>query len=131
VIDLRSEAVVAATDVGLLSEEIAIDAASRWVVVSGEGTTRLMDVATLRTVGRFDHLFYGKGLDTGAELAFDDESSYLLIRPTNPPRTANVYVVSTRPDEWYQLACETAGRSLTSVEWAEHVGLTEFEPACG
>ncbi|MEZ5383849.1 MAG: hypothetical protein R2754_18880 [Microthrixaceae bacterium] len=131
VLELKTGDQRASKDIGNIAEEIEIGPQGRWGAVVAGGEAHLLDLETLTTIRTAQTAYYVPTPDTetGAEMAFDPDGAYLLVRPLNasPPR---VHVVSLNPDDWYLGACAAAGRTLTRDEWNEHVGLPDYEPAC-
>jgi hypothetical protein len=80
----------------------------------GRGESALFEVATMRQVGR---------------LAAPSEA--VSFSPSRPEMIVRSQVVPFDPRSLSRLACEVAGRSITTAEWSQYVGAAhEYSATC-
>jgi DNA-binding SARP family transcriptional activator/WD40 repeat protein/type II secretory pathway predicted ATPase ExeA len=92
----------------------------RYLLFSGRTGAQLFDVVARRRIGGIwpsQPLIHVNPSPTGRQIVTATEQHLL--------------VWEIAPDIWTEIACQTAGRSLTEQEWAEYIGARPYEPVCG
>ena len=90
---------------------------------SADGTIRLFDVRTHRSIG-------GSlpGLpDRPLAPLFSPDGAYLFAITS----AGRAYRWDVRPSAWARHACAVAGRTLTRAEWRDALPDRKYAPACG
>jgi WD40 repeat protein len=104
-----------------LQNAVLIDDQQRLVAISRDGSMRLWDVATHRSIGpamRAHTLF---------ALALDKESETEVVSGGAVDGIVTHWTFD--PKEWVARACEVAGRNLTKDEWDRYVG-DDYHATC-
>jgi len=96
------------------------------VTGGGDGLIRLWDVATWQVIGQLPR----GHKEFVSWLFFTPDGRYFVSSDDVYDLEGSLVLWDMRPKSWMDLACEIAGRSLTTAEWSQYLGNLPYEPTC-